>query len=61
MACDVHPYGTRHAASMNIYTPKPKTEFLKCTLLYNGAKKWNCLPPMLKECHKLQSFKANYI
>ena len=27
MACDFHPYGTRHAASMNIYTPKPKTDF----------------------------------
>ena len=43
MACDVHSYGTRHASSMNIYTPKPHTEMLKRALVYDGAIKWNNL------------------
>ena len=37
--------------------PNPKTEYLKRTLGYNGAKLWNSLPHHLKVAAPISSFK----
>ena len=37
--------------------PNPKTEYLKRSLGYNGAKLWNSLPRDLKVAHSVSSFK----
>ena len=41
----------------DITLPNPKTEYLKRTLGYNGAKLWNSLPHPLKVAASISSFK----
>ena len=41
----------------DITLPNPKTEYLKRTLGYNGAKLWNSLPHHLKVTASISSFK----
>ena len=38
---EVHSYNTRHKNDFKL--PKPKTESMKRTFLYSGAKLWNSL------------------
>ena len=41
----------------DITLPNPKTDYLKRTLGYNGAKLWNSFPQHLKVVASISSFK----
>ena len=47
-----------HLRNMNrkVAVPLPKTEFLKKSLTFNGAKLWNSLPNDVRNCETLASF-----
>ena len=48
---DVHNYNTRHKNDLKL--PKPKTECLKRSFIYSGAKLWNSLSDDVKITFKL--------
>ena len=43
----------------DIALPKPRTEFLKKSLKYSGAKLWNSLSREAKEAQSISIFKQN--
>ena len=49
-------YGFRNR-DKNVVLPKPKTEYLKKSFKFSGAKLWNGLPISAKMQNTLQSFK----
>ena len=59
-AGDVHTYATRFASNENLELPKPKTNYLKRSLLYRGTCCWNSLPSDVKTSQSLSNFKSLY-
>ena len=51
----INDYNLR-GSSTRVYTPKPKTEFLKQSFCYDGAKIWNQLPDEIRYSASLPSF-----
>ena len=58
---EIHNYNLRGSAT-KLYIPKPKTEFLKNSFGYSGAKLWNHIPEEIRNsgsfklfCNKLSS------
>jgi hypothetical protein len=45
-------------SSTKLFLPKPKTEYLKKSLSYRGAKLWNSLPDEARNKHSLASFNS---
>ena len=60
MACEYHDVNTRNASQMNVIVPKPKVDFFRKSLQYQGATVWNHLPLHVKESSSLHSFKKMY-
>ena len=56
---DVHNVNLRSASNNNLYLPRPKTEYVKRALSYDGAAMWNHLPCEVKSSTTLSSFKRN--
>ena len=44
-------------SSTSLQLPLPKTENLKKSFSYNGARLWNSLPKELRDCNSLSLFK----
>ena len=53
---DASQHYNLRGSSSGLYIPMPKTEFLKKSLSYSGAKLWNCLPNEVKSAQSLSSF-----
>ena len=51
-----NPYNLRECNS-KLCLPHPKTEFLKRSFNYRGAKLWNSLPKKLREAKSINDFK----
>lgn len=43
-------------STSSLQLPLPKTEFMKRSFAYSGAKIWNDLPPGMRECESLNAF-----
>ena len=52
---EIHNYNLRGSAT-KLYIPKPKTEFLKNSFGYSGAKLWNQIPEEIRNLGSLKSF-----
>ena len=46
------------SSATDLALPRPKTEYLKHTFSYSGAKLWNSLPYYIKEANSVISFKS---
>ena len=57
---DVNIYETRSSSSRNVLVPFPRKEIFKRSFLYDGAKIFNSLPDVLKECSNVTDFKKRY-
>lgn len=53
---DASKHYNLRGSSTGLYIPMPKTEFLKKSLRYSGAKLWNCQPNEAKDIQSLSSF-----
>ncbi len=51
-------YYNMRGSSTKLFLPKPKTEYLKKSLSYRGAKLWNSLPDEARNKHSLASFNS---
>jgi len=49
-------YGLREAEG-KLQLPKPRTEYLKKSLCYSGAKLWNSFPPKMRNATNFSNFK----
>ena len=56
MTSEVHSYNLR-GTRFDLQLPKPKTNFLKCSFSYRGAKTWNDLSNDTRELGSLSTFK----
>ena len=54
-SCSANNYHLRNADN-KLALPLPKTEFLKKSFSYNGARIWNSLPNEIRCCETLTSF-----
>lgn len=52
-----HSHCTRHAYSADLVLPRPKTNFLKKSVLYKATQLWNELPKELRDLPNVQTFK----
>ena len=52
---EIHNYNLR-GSSTKLYIPKPKTEFLKNSFGYSGAKLWNQILEEIRNSRSLKSF-----
>ena len=52
---EIHNYNLRGSAS-KLYIPKPKTDFLKNSFGYSGAKLWNQIPEEIRNSGSFKSF-----
>ena len=52
---EIHNYNLRGSAS-KLYIPKRKTEFLKNSFGYSGAKLWNQIPEEIRNSSSFKSF-----
>ena len=52
-----HNYNLRDH-DFKFYLPKPKTEYLKNSIRYSGAKLWNSLPRGLRSANSLNLFNS---
>ena len=46
------------SSATDLALPRPKTEYLRHTFSYSGAKLWNSLPYHIKEANSVISFKS---
>lgn len=54
------PYDLRQDKH-HLYLPKPRTEFMKKTIAYNGARLWNSLPANTKGQKTVSSFRKELL
>ena len=54
-SCSANSYNLRNADS-ELALPLPKTDFLKKSYSYNGARVWNFLPNEIRNCETLATF-----
>ena len=52
---EIHNYNLR-SSSTKLYIRKPKTEFLKNSFGYSGAKLWNQIPEEIRNSRSFKSF-----
>ena len=53
----IHNYFTRSSSNLSLHPPKPRTNYLKHCLSYNGVMCWNKLPLTIKNFKTFNSFK----
>ena len=54
-SCSANSYHLRNADN-KLALPLPKTEFLKKSFSYNGARVWNSVPNEIRNCEALRMF-----
>ena len=54
-----HTHYNLRGQDTDLVLPKPKTEYLKKSFLYDGAKIWNNLPPSTKKSKTILQFRRN--
>ena len=52
-----HTHNTRFAINKCLSLPKPRTAYLKNSLSYSGVLLWNSIPPHIRNCTTIDSFK----
>ena len=57
---EIHNYNLRGSAT-NFYIPKPKTEFLKNSFGYCGAKLWNQIPEQIRNWGRSNHFVISFL
>ena len=55
-----HTHKTRFAINKCLSLPKPRTAYLKNSLSYSGVLLWNSIPPHIRNCTTIDSFKRMY-
>ena len=51
-----HEHNTRARTNENLTTPRPRTEFGKQSIKYNGVKIWHSLPSSVREASTYECF-----
>ena len=59
LVSDVHDYDTRY--SINIYLPKPRTEYRKQSISYQALQLWNSLDLSIRSANTVNSFKSRML